>query len=128
MKELVRKQVQIDFGTLSGVIPECPRAVPMDIDGALEINGSFLFLETKFDKDAVSIGQTRFFQALSKKLDFTVIYVHIEKKESSAKGVFHFLPLEIKLIIDGEVDEWRPCNLKQFINIYRGWYKMAKGE
>ena len=125
MVELVRQHVQIDFGPLKGVLPR-KKVVPTDIDGLLEINGSFLYIETKFSMYSMPLGQRLTLQALSKLDCFTVCCVHIEKKQTSVDGVYEFAPKHMCFVNKGRFTKWKECDLDSFVAFYKGWYDAVK--
>lgn len=128
MVDLVRRNVQIDWGVTKGMLPgRFKNAVFTDIDGFLEVNGSFLVIDVKFGTDTTpSIGQEKAYKALSKLLDFTVLYVDSEQVETKAPGVYRFAPKNMRALIDGKYTKWHKCDLDDFKRFYNGWLTLAQ--
>lgn len=89
-----------DWGCYDGCFPRGIR--PTDVDGALEINGRFLFLEAK-PSHSVTAGQMTMFRRLAALPDATVI---IETRPASDTRDW--------LILDGiRAEEWQTITLEQ---------------
>jgi len=119
MKELVRRNCQIDFAQLQGILPY--GIVPCDIDGVIEINGNFLFIETKFGPIDMPRGQKLMYEHLSRMPNTTVVLVAVNEKQTSI-GLYHFDPTHWKFIIDGNHTEWTECDYDKFVDFYKKWY------
>jgi len=65
----------IDFGFLSGVIEDNPKAMPSDLDMVLERKGKFLIAEWKRDGEKISMGQKILLKALAKHDNFKVLII-----------------------------------------------------
>jgi hypothetical protein len=75
--KLMRSAVapHIDYGFLYGIDKTSPKFVPSDIDGVIERNGVFLFLEWKQFLEDMQEGQEKMLMALAKKPDVFVVKI-----------------------------------------------------
>jgi hypothetical protein len=75
--KLMRSAVapHIDYGFLHGIDQNSPNFVPSDIDGVIERNGVFLFLEWKQFLEDMQEGQEKMLMALAKKPDVFVVKI-----------------------------------------------------
>jgi hypothetical protein len=108
----------IDYGFLHGIDPNSPNFVPSDIDGVIERNGVFLFLEWKHFLEDMSEGQKKMLVALSKKPDVFVVKV-IGDTDDVAPNIYEF-----SIMKDGE---WvtKGKSLQEFVNFYIRWLEYA---
>tara|TARA_B100001059_G_C17801787_1_gene566631 strand:- start:169 stop:552 length:384 start_codon:yes stop_codon:yes gene_type:complete len=65
----------IDFGFLSGVIEDNPKAMPSDLDMVFERKGKFLIAEWKRDGEKISMGQKILLKSLAKNDNFKVLII-----------------------------------------------------
>ncbi len=121
--DLVRRNVQIDFGTIQGVLPW--NMIPSDVDGLMEINGSFLMIETKFRQAPLSKGQYKMLLAMSKLKEFTVLVISKEEEEA-APGVYRFLPTHWRTFTNGLMTDWKQCDMDKFKCFIKEWFKYAR--
>ena len=49
-----RKAEHVDYGFMAGWIEENPKAMPSNIDGVIERNGCFLWMEWKLGGESMS--------------------------------------------------------------------------
>lgn len=117
---LVNRNVQIDFGTVKGVLPY--GIVPSDLDGMIEYKDNFLVIEAKFGKVELSTGQFKMLRALSSIPDFLVVVVAIEEVET-VKGVYKFLPTHWRYFKDGKLTEWKAITLEKFHTFLALWFE-----
>jgi hypothetical protein len=66
----------IDFGFMLGWVESNKKAIPSNIDGVLERNGYFLFMEWKREGEHTSLGQSILLHQLAKLPRVFVICVH----------------------------------------------------
>ena len=108
----------IDYGFMYGIDQKSPNFVPSDIDGVVERNGVFLFLEWKHFLEDMNEGQKKMLVALAKKPDIFVLKI-IGDTDGSAPNIYEFSLLKgDKWVIQGK-------SLAEFINFYIRWLKYA---
>lgn len=75
--KLMRSTVapHIDYGFLHGTDQNSPNFVPSDIDGVIERNGVFLFLEWKQFLEDMQAGQEKMLMKLANKPDVFVVKI-----------------------------------------------------
>ena len=66
----------VDFGFMLGWVKSNKKAIPSNIDGVMERNGCFLFLEWKRPGEKTSLGQSILLHQLAKLPKVFVICVH----------------------------------------------------
>jgi hypothetical protein len=108
----------IDYGFLHGVDENSPNFVPSDIDGVIERNGVFLFLEWKQFLEDMQEGQEKMLMALAKKPDVFVVKI--------IGHTTHETPIieEFSLIKN---NKWvsQGTTLAQFYEFYKRWLTYA---
>lgn len=88
-----------------------------DIDGAIERNGQFLFIETKGPNVPIPMGQEIFYKNLHKKKDFTILYVWGTPGQVEELEMFY---------PDGKMrTRKKPADLEDLKRIIRWWFGMA---
>lgn len=122
--EKVGINTQIDYANLSEVLPN-KKLIPSDIDGVIEINDHFLFLECKFPDASIKegSGQDIMLRNLSKRDRITCVVVNIEVHPTSINGMFHFVPFKWYFIKNGKPEERKLGNLQSFKEDYIKWYE-----
>jgi hypothetical protein len=70
-----RKAEHVDYGFMAGWIEENPKAMPSNIDGVIERNGCFLWMEWKHGGESMSKGQQILLSKLAQVNDFFVIVI-----------------------------------------------------
>jgi hypothetical protein len=108
----------IDYGFLYGIDPKSPNFVPSDIDGVIERNGIFLFLEWKHFLEDMSEGQKKMLVALAKKPDVFVVKV-LGDTDDHAPNIYEFSLLR--------GDSWitQGKSLEEFVKFYMRWLQYA---
>lgn len=91
------------------------RIVPMDIDGAVERNGYFLFIETKEPGVPLKRGQEIFYTALAKKQGITVFLVW------GAPAV----PAQIQAFARNGASDLQDCDLDKLRRWVSRWFTLA---
>lgn len=102
-----------DWAILDGCFGST-RIKPTDIDGLVERNGRFLFLETKSIGAQLPIGQERTFKALVKAANATVIVVWGCQNQPTACKVFS--PQYPNGYMDNNI------TVQQFRNLVINWF------
>ncbi len=98
------------------LIAAFPRSIrPTDIDGMVEINGHFLFLEEKRQGQAPDAGQLRAFKALAQQPHTTVAFIR-----PSRLGALEVLTWE-----DGEPSGWQARDRIWFTDWLHTWATRA---
>ena len=69
------KAEHTDYGFMAGWIEDNPKAMPSNIDGVIERNGCFLWMEWKQSGEAMSKGQQILLSKLAQVNDFFVIVI-----------------------------------------------------
>jgi hypothetical protein len=108
---------RLDFSYFKPALPG--RISFTDIDGVLEINGYFLFLEMKSHQNDLPRGQQICFEQLTKESDKKVVVFLCGK----AKGMRITL---MRHLYNGVYSDWEPCDLNgviQFIEEFCQWAK-----
>lgn len=109
-----------DWAILDGCFGST-RIKPTDIDGLVERNEHFLFLETKSIGAQIPVGQERAFKALVKVAKATVIVVWGSQNNPVAYKFYN------SQFPDGYMDN--NATLQQFRNLVKAWFSVAnKGE
>lgn len=108
----------IDFAGLAGCIPTNPRAIPCDIDMALERNGHFLVGEWKRAGETFGGGQYRMLEALAKAPKFIVLLIEGDTDEEMMVRSFDRLCPSGKRIKCGSSRD-------DLILFIRRWYSWA---
>lgn len=108
----------IDYGFLHSVDPNSPNFVPSDIDGVVERNGVFLFMEWKRPLEDMKEGQEKMLMSLARKPDVFVVRVTGEQTESMT----HIYCFEVikkgKWVVEGD-------SLVGFYEFYKRWLNYA---
>ena len=108
----------IDYGFLHSVDPNSPNFVPSDIDGVIERNGVFLFMEWKRPLEDMKVGQEKMLISLAKKPDVFVVRITGEQSESMT----HIYGFEVirngNWVVEGE-------SLIDFYGFYKRWLTYA---
>lgn len=102
-----------DWAILSGCFGDT-KIMPTDIDGHVERNGHFLWLETKAPGVELKQGQEITLQKLAKRGDAVVI-IWGEKDN----------PQKIKLLFNGEERIYLNANIKTLREIVSNWFNWA---
>jgi hypothetical protein len=93
-----------------------PRRIrPTDVDGLVEINGHFLFLEEKRAGVSPDEGQRRALLGLSRTPGFTVVFFRPGARSE----------LEVLILGDGDPQGWQPMTRVAFLDWIRGWAEAA---
>lgn len=128
--ELLKNVTAIDFGTLTGALPET-KIFPTDTDGLffVEKKGKMMVLETKF-KPALSEGQRRLLSHLSTLPNTDVYLFVVSASQKTSVGAYHFHPwlyvkIEPGLLKPYEPIPYQQITLDKFREIYRQWYEEA---
>lgn len=124
----------IDYGTLEGAIPNQPRMFPCDLDGLLEVDGSFLFIETKEHDQEFAIGQYMMLDRLSRLPRTTVLIVVVDGKNKTDKGAVWFNPSKVCKVEPKSYTRnglniqpnYTETNLEDFKAKLNTWYAEAK--
>lgn len=66
----------VDYGFMHGWVESNKKAIPSNIDGVMERNGYFLFMEWKKDGEKMSLGQSILLHQLAKLPRVFVVCVH----------------------------------------------------
>lgn len=66
----------VDFGFMLGWVESNKKAIPSNLDGVMERNGYFLFMEWKREGESSSLGQSILLHQLAKLERVFVIIVH----------------------------------------------------
>ena len=66
----------VDYGFMLGWVESNKKAIPSNIDGVMERNGYFLFMEWKKEGESMSLGQSILLHQLAKLPRVFVICVH----------------------------------------------------
>lgn len=103
-----------DWGILSGCFGET-KIRPTDVDGMVERNGHFLFLEAKSTGVTLPKGQQIMFSRLAAPKSFTVFVVHGDTNQPQRLTVFH----------NGAWQQDRECDLQGFRRAVSRWWEMA---
>lgn len=92
-----------------------PRKITMsDIDGTVEVNGHFLFLEWKSFKGALPIGQRIYFQRLTElSNNVTVVIIH---GDCETMHVEHIMRCR-----HGKFSDWEECDLETLFEKVKRW-------
>jgi hypothetical protein len=108
----------IDYGFLHGIDLNSPNFVPSDIDGVVERNGVFLFLEWKHFLEDMNEGQKKMLVALAKKPDIFVLKI-IGDTDEDYPNIYEFSLLK--------GDQWvtQGKSVAEFIDFYIRWLKYA---
>lgn len=108
----------IDYGFLHGIDQNSPNFVPSDIDGVIERNGVFLFLEWNQFLEDMQAGQEKMLMELAKKPDVFVVKI--------IGHTTHETPIieEFSLI---QNNKWvsQGTTLIQFYEFYKRWLTYA---
>jgi hypothetical protein len=92
---------------------------PADVDGMVEINGHFLFLEQKGSGVPLeSLGQQRALKALQ---DLDRVSVLVFRQGAVAD-------FEVKFMRDGREGQWLPMSLAEFRNRIEQWADWAEAQ
>lgn len=102
-----------DWGILDGCFGK-GKIRPSDIDGVVERNGHFLFIEAKPPSKELSTGQSILFERLAAKPDITVLILWGEKEKPEEMWVVGF--------------EKQTCTLQGVRRFCRSWYTFANCE
>ena len=89
---------------------------PTDIDGLVERNGHFLYLETKLPGTATNEGQERTWTSLVATKKFAVLVI----------WGYPGHPVSARLLFDGQVIEYDPCDIDKLREIVKRWYAYAE--
>lgn len=118
--QLLRRTItEIDYQALYGVLQNS-KCVPCDIDGVLERNNCFLFIECKQLGEEISLGQSLMYERLAR-LDpkrIQVLVVRLSGKKLPT-GAFAFDPREYFVV--GRDKDWQPIDLQSFIKRLKLW-------
>ena len=87
---------------------------PSDIDGVVERNGHFLFLEAKPQGKELGTGQRILFERLAAKPDITVLVLWGEKEQPEEMWIVGF--------------DKQPCTLEDVRHYCRRWFAFANRE
>ena len=100
------------------VLDECfPGRIAMtDVDGLVEINGRFLFIEWK-RRDDVPTGQQIMFERMTRHPEFTVLVIVGDPATMAVKRYDVFR--------DGARKGWRDCDLSELKRHVGGWADRA---
>lgn len=96
-----------------------PRKIAMtDLDGTVEVNGHFLFLEWKSYVGEIPTGQRIYFQrltSLSEKITAVVVAGNSETMQVDAIRVIH----------NGRLADWKDCDLEGLFERIERWSSKA---
>ena len=107
-----------DFGFLSGVILDNPKAMPSNIDMVFERKGKFLVGEWKRTNEEISVGQKILLKQLAILPNFTVLIINgYSDSEGLEVDKFYQVGQSSLIYIDTGIDA-----LKSYINT---WYKLS---
>ena len=100
------------------VLDECfPGRIAMtDVDGLVEINGRFLFIEWK-RRGEVPAGQRIMFERMTKHPEFTVLVILGDPRSMVVE--------RYDVYRDGQRRGWRDCNLPELKRHIRAWADRA---
>lgn len=105
------------------VFADCfPRRIAMsDIDGTIELNGFFLFVEWKSaDPRPLPVGQRLYFERLTK-LSHRITVIHVAGNAETMDVS------RIQVIRKGIVGDWEETNLEGLRERMKAWSKKAAG-
>lgn len=92
-----------------------PRKIAMtDLDGTVEVNGHFLFLEWKSHGADIPVGQRIYFERLTKLSDKIVAVVVAGDPDTMQVD-------KIKSIYKGRISEWEECSLLDLFDRIKRW-------
>ena len=107
-----------DFGFLSGVILDNPKAMPSNIDMVFERKGKFLVGEWKRTNEEISVGQKILLKQLTILPNFTVLIINgYSDSEGIEVDKFYQVGQSSLIYIDTGIDA-----LKSYMNT---WYKLS---
>ena len=109
-----------DFGFLTGVIIDNPKAMPSNIDMVFERRGYFLIGEWKRKNEEISLGQKILLKALANHDKFTVLVINGYSDNTGTEVNEFYKVQQNKLVILGNGIN----KFKEFINI---WYQSSLG-
>jgi hypothetical protein len=93
-----------------------PRNIrPTDIDGMVEINGNFLFLEEKSAKKSLDAGQRIALKELSRNPNTTVLVFRPGRAAD----------MEVMVLKDGQTEGFQDCSKSQFLHWIQRWARNA---
>jgi hypothetical protein len=118
--KLMRSAVapHIDYGFLYGIDKTSPKFVPSDIDGVIERNGVFLFLEWKQFLEDMQEGQEKMLMALAKKPDVFVVKI-------IGHTTYETPVIEQFSLIKNNKWVSQGTTLEQFYEFYKRWLTYA---
>lgn len=102
-----------DWGILNGCFGKS-KIAPTDIDGAVERNGKFLFLETKKPETEIPTGQDIFYRGLVS-AGHSVLYIWGEKNQ----------PQKLRLITPNMDRTYHDADIKTLRELVEKWYHWA---
>lgn len=103
-----------DWSILRGCFGET-RIEPTDVDGFVERNGRFLYLEAKQSGVAIPFGQRLTLEALQKTGLFTVMVIWGRTNQ----------PQRIQVFSPGGISHPMPCDLALFRKAVSAWFALA---
>jgi len=112
----------IDFGFMAGWVETNKKAMPSNIDGVMERNGHFLFMEWKRAGEQVSLGQSILLCQLAKLDRAFVILVH-GHSNSSGREV-----LGVSAIRKDGSEEYLGDGEKTLLEVVRKFYSYAESK
>jgi hypothetical protein len=101
---------------LEGVFPR--KVWPTDVDGFVELNDHFLFLEQKGEGVSLTTGQRLALFRLSTRARVTVAFFRPGRQSD----------YEVLIVTDGTTDGFRPCSKDQFKAWLMRWVAQAEGQ
>jgi hypothetical protein len=106
----IRCRPKIQF--FKGALPN--KIAMTDIDGTVEVNGCFLFLEWKSHTGELPTGQRIYFERLTRVSEkMTAVIVAGDPETMSVDA--------IKVIHGGTITEWMACDLEQLFERVKRW-------
>lgn len=92
-----------------------PRKIAMtDLDGTVEVNGSFLFLEWKSYAGEIPVGQRIYFERLTKISDKITAVIVAGNPDTMQVDA-------IRRIYKGRVSDWVECDLEGLFERIKNW-------
>jgi hypothetical protein len=108
---------QWDWAVFDGCFGDT-RIHPTDVDGLVERNGKFLFLETKLPGTAIKMGQEIMLKNLASQKNFTVLVIW------GRPG----MPVKVRIISDNFDKIIETANLNELRRIVKKWFSYAENQ
>lgn len=120
MSTLVSQVVQMDYTSIKGCLPY--GVTPSDIDGVVEHNGHFLWIETKWERKALSGGQHRMLVELSRVPKMIVCVVSTHKTPTGVQNLYKFDCEAIRMVTPGGLTDWYDIDTDDFKAFLKEWW------